>query len=89
MSTAKLYSNNWMGEKVSGYGLEHGYVDYRCLAHVVGDRVLCNDITKLFYADIDGEYNEPEQVNGEIDNSEIIESKQEQIETLENTLENA
>ena len=89
MKTAKLYSGNWMGEKVSDYGIEHGYIDYRCLAHVVGDMVLCNDITKLFYSTINGEYNEVEQENGWIDNSEIIEAKQEQIETLENTLENA
>lgn len=89
MRTANLYSGNWMGEKVSEYGIENGYIDYRCLSSVVGDMVLCNDITKLFYSDINGEYNEPEQENGWIDNSEIIEAKQEQIETLENTLENA
>ena len=87
MTTAKLYSNNWMGEKVSEYGLENGYIDYRCLSNVIGNGVLCNDITKLFHADINGEYNEPEQVNGTIDNSEEIEAKQEQIEALEDTLE--
>lgn len=89
MKTAKLYSGNWYGEQVSEYGKQHGYIDYRCLSGVVGDMVLCNDITKLFYLNINGEYNEPEQENGRIDNSEIIEAKQEQIETLENTLENA
>lgn len=89
MTTATLYNNSWMGEKVSEYGIENGRIDYRCLAHVVGDRVICNDITKLFYSNINGEYTEPEQVNGWIDNSEEIEAKQEQIEALENTLENA
>lgn len=89
MKTAKLYSGNWMGEQVSEYGKEHGYIDYRSLAHVVGDMVLCNDITKLFYGDVNGEYSEVEQEHGFIDNREIIEAKQEQIETLENTLKNA
>ena len=89
MTTATLYNNNWMGEKVSEYGTENGWIDYKCLSSVVGDMVLCNDITKLFYNYVAEEYTEPEQVNGEIDNSELIEAKQEQIETLENTLENA
>lgn len=89
MKTAKLYSGNWMGEQVSEYGKEHGYIDYRCLAHVVDEMVLCNDITKLFYSDINGEYNEVEQEHGFIDNSEMIEFKQELIEALEDTLENA
>ena len=89
MKTARLYSGKWYGETVSEYGIQHGYIDYRCLAHVVGATVLCNDITKLFYADVNGEYSEMEQENGWIDNSEIIEAKQEQLEALENTLENA
>lgn len=70
---ATLYSKKWMGENVSEYGIENGYIDYRCLAHVVGDIVLCNDITKLFYSTINGEYTEPEQVNGYIDNTDEIE----------------
>ena len=89
MKAARLYQGKWYGENVSSYGIEHGYIDYRCLAGAVGDMVLCNDITKLFYADINGEYNEVEQEHGYIDNSEEIEAKQEQIEALENTLENA
>ena len=89
MKTARLYQGKWYGENVSSYGIEHGHIDYRCLAGAVGDMVLCNDITKLFYADINGEYNEVEQEHGYIDNSEEIEAKQEQIEALENTLENA
>lgn len=85
---ATLYDGKWMGEHVSEYGLEYGRIDYRCLARVVGDMVLCNDITKLFYSDLNGEYNEPEQENGWIDNSEEIASKEEQIEVLRETLEN-
>ena len=87
MRTATLYSGNWMGETVSEYGLENGYIDYRCLAHVIGDAVLCNDITKLFYADINGEYNEPEQENGIIDNSDEIEELQEQLDELQEQLD--
>lgn len=38
----KQYKKYWYGKKVSNYGLENGYVDYRTLADVVGDCVLCN-----------------------------------------------
>lgn len=83
-----LKSGYFYGNKISEYGLKHGYLDYATLAKAF-DAVLCNDITKLFYSDINGEYNEVEQINGYIDNYDEIESKREQIETLENTLENA
>ena len=87
---ARLYfDNKWMGETVSEYGIEHHRIDYRCLSRIVGDMVLCNDITKLFYSTINNEYNEVEQEHGFVDNSELIEFKQEQIEALENTLEDA
>lgn len=83
-----LKSGYFYGNKISEYGLQNGYLDYRTLAKAF-DAVLCNDITKLFYSDINGEYNEAEQIQGYIDNYDEIESKREQIETLENTLENA
>ena len=76
------------GNEISAYGMEHNRVDYATLAKAF-DAVLCNSITELFYSTVNGEYVEPEQVNGFIDNSELIEAKQEQIEALENTLENA
>ena len=60
-------------------------VDYAALAKSF-DCVLCNDITKLFYCNIDGEYNEPEQINGFIDNSEEIKLIEEHIDDLENKL---
>ena len=75
------------GERVSDYGIQNGYIDYRTLSRAF-DAVMCNDITKLFYADINGEYSEPEQVNGIIDNSERIEELQEEIEELEEGQEN-
>lgn len=65
-------SKYFYGNKISDYGLESGYLDYATLSKAF-DAVLVNDITKLFFADINGEYNELEQVNGFIDNSERIE----------------
>ncbi len=85
----KVHSSKYFcGNKISEYGLEHGYLDYKTLAKAF-DAVLVNDITKLFYADINGEYSEAEQENGYIDNSEQIEAKREQIETLEYTRDNS
>lgn len=74
-------SNSFCGHEVSEYGKEHGYIDYRTLSRAF-DAVLCNNITSLFYADINGQYNEPEQVNGFIDNSDRIEKLKEQIDEL-------
>lgn len=51
------------GNEISSYGVEHNRVDYRALAQSF-DAVLCNDITKLFYSSINGEYNEIEHFNG-------------------------
>jgi hypothetical protein len=56
-------SKYFYGNEISEYGLKNGYVDYRTLAKAF-DGVLINDITKLFYTEINGEYNEPELVNG-------------------------
>ena len=91
---AKWTSKYFYGNKISEYGLKNGYVDYRTLSKC-GDMVLCNDITKLFYNTIGGEYVEPEQVGGFIDNSEEIEYLEEkrdaiedkQIELIHNDLE--
>ena len=74
------------GNKVSDYGLKNGYVDYATLAKAF-DAVLCNDITKLFYSTINGEYNEVEQVGGFIDNQEQIDELQEQIDELQEKLD--
>lgn len=56
-------SKYFYGNEISEYGLKNGYIDYRTLAQAF-DCVLVNDITKLFYATINGEYNEPELING-------------------------
>ena len=63
MKTVKHYSKYFCGNKISDCGLEHGYVDYATLAKSF-DAVLVNDITKLFYNTIGGEYVEPELYNG-------------------------
>lgn len=75
-------SKYFCGNKISDYGIANGYLDYRTLSKAF-DAVLVNDVTKLFYADINGEYNEPEQVNGYIDNSEEIDELREQLEQIE------
>jgi hypothetical protein len=69
MKTTTIKSNYFCGNEVSEYGKKSGYVDYRTLAKCF-DAVLCNDITKLFYSDINGEYNEPELYNGSDYNEE-------------------
>ena len=69
------------GNKISDYGLENGYVDYATLSKAF-DAVLVNDITKLFFADINGEFNEPEQVNGFVDNSDEIDELNDRISDL-------
>lgn len=74
-------SEYFFGNKISEYGLQNGYLDYRTLAKAF-DAVMVNDITKLFYANIDGEYCEPEQINGYIDNSEEIEVLNDRISEL-------
>ena len=74
-------SEYFYGNRISPYGLERGYLDYSTLAKAF-DAVLVNDITKLFYSTLNGEYIEPEQVNGYIDNSEEIEELQERISEL-------
>lgn len=59
----KLRGMYFYGNKVSEYGLKNGFVDYGTLAKAF-DAVLVNDITKLFFTEINGEYNEVEQING-------------------------
>lgn len=74
-------SNYFYGNKISDYGLEHGYIDFKTLASA-GDMVLCNDITKLFYNEIGRDFVEPQQVNGYIDNSDEIQELQEKLDDL-------
>ena len=84
MKTTTYSSRYFYGHEISKHGLELGYLDYYTLSRAF-DAVLVNDITKLFYTVVGGEYIEPEQINGVIDNTDEIENLQEQIEMLENS----
>lgn len=57
-----VYNGKVFGQEVSDYGLEHGYLDYRTLARIVGDCVLNNNV--YMYAG----YENWELVNGEEEN---------------------
>lgn len=48
-NTIKLYNGRAYGVKVSNYGLENGYLDYRALAELVGDCILNNSIISETY----------------------------------------
>lgn len=71
-------SEYFCGNKISAYGLENGYVDYRTLAASF-DAVLNNEIMGATNYVI-GEW---EQENGWIDNSDEIDEIREEIEALE------
>lgn len=66
------YSKYFYGNEISQYGQQQGYLDYRTLAKAF-DAVLVNDITKLFYADINGTWSEAEQINGYTEDDEQAE----------------
>ena len=68
----------YYGNKISDYGIQHGYVDYRTFAKAF-DAVLSNNLISL----TDGIVGYWEQVGGMVDNSEQIEELDEQIEELE------
>lgn len=78
---AGVYGEYYYGNKVSDYGLEHGYVDYRTFAKAF-DAVLANGFMEKTW-----ELGEWEQVGGFVDNSDEIEELREQIEELEEDTE--
>lgn len=84
MKRTEHHSEYFCGNKISEYGLQQGYLDYRTLSKAF-DAVLCNEITNLFYADINGRYNETEQINGFIDYSEQIDALTETAENSDDT----
>ena len=81
MNKTTHHSKYFCGNEISAYGLERGYLDYATLSKAF-DAVLVNDITKLFYAEINGEFSEPEQENGYVDNSDEIEELNDKISEL-------
>lgn len=82
MANFKLQSKFFCGNQISEYGLKNRRLDYGTLAKAF-DAVLCNSIVDTFYQEINGEYNEPEQENGFIDNSEEIDELTEERNALE------
>ena len=54
----RLFDGRVYGAKVSDYGLERGYLDYRALAQIIGDCILNNYIRPA------SEYGEWELVSG-------------------------
>lgn len=77
MRNLNVYGEYFYGNKISAYGLEHGYVDYGTLAKAF-DAVLNNDIIRNTY-----EIGYWEQETGYTDNTEEIEEKRDMIEELE------
>ena len=47
----EMYSGMVYGEKVSNYGLEHGYLDYRTLSRIVGDCIYNGTIRDETYGE--------------------------------------
>ena len=72
-----VHGEYFYGNKISDYGLENGYVDYRTLAKAF-DGVMVNDIIEK----TNGVIGYWEQESGMIDNSDKIEELQERIEEL-------
>ena len=66
----KMYNNRVMGCEVSEYGLEHNRLDYRCLAEIVGNRILNNEIIKHdydnWYLENGMDYDEEEDTYAEV-----------------------
>ena len=72
-----MFGDTFYGQKISDYGRTYGRVDYHALVSSF-DAVLCNSI--LGYRD---SFDDWEQTNGFVDNSEAIEEKREALEALE------
>lgn len=56
-----LYGNKVYGVEVSKYGFEHGYLDYKALAEILGDCILNNTVRAATMEDweiISGEFDE-------------------------------
>lgn len=75
-------SDYYYGHKISDYGIENGYVDYRTFAAAF-DAVMANNLM----SDTDGVVGYWEQVGGFCDNSYAIAQIEEEIEELEEKIE--
>lgn len=56
-------SKYFYGIEITEEEIQNGYINYKTLATAF-DAILCNDITKLFFAEINGTYQEAELYNG-------------------------
>lgn len=82
MKTNYIHKSKYFyGNEISSYGLEHSRIDYATLAKAF-DAVLCNDITKLFYSTVNGEYVEPEMLQGFIDHDDEIDALTDEMHEL-------
>lgn len=63
MNKTEWNSKYFYGVEISEEEINNGYINYRTLATAF-DAVLCNDITKLFFTEINGTYQEAELYNG-------------------------
>lgn len=63
MKKLKFYINNI--EELNEYEKKNNKISFKRLINkLFTDMILCNDITKIFYADINGNYVEPEYIIG-------------------------
>lgn len=61
----RMFNGKVYGVKVSDYGVEHGYLDYKALSEIVGDCILNNTIRSETMEDwelVHGEFGEYDQI---------------------------
>ena len=63
MKRTEWNSRYFYGVEITEEEIQNGYINYRTLAKSF-DAILCNDITKLFFTEINGTYQEAELYNG-------------------------
>jgi hypothetical protein len=63
MKKTEWNSRYFYGVEITEEEINNGYINYRTLAKSF-DAILCNDITKLFFTEINGVYQEVELYNG-------------------------
>lgn len=63
MKKTEWNSKYFYGVEISEEEINNGYINYRTLAKSF-KAILCNDITKLFFTEINGVYQEAELYNG-------------------------
>lgn len=68
MKNLKMYIES---EKLNEYEKKYNKISFKTLVNkLFSNMILCNDITKLFYTDINGVYSEPQKEIGEDYNTE-------------------